>query len=106
MSVLDNFLAMVERGQDSALLRFGIGSEYLKQDRFDEAARHLASAVEQDPNHSAAWKLYGKALAAAGRPGEAIEAYTRGIEVAERNGDVQGAKEMRVFVKRLGRSAD
>jgi len=31
-------------------------------------------------------------------------AYTQGIAVAERRGDIQAAKEMRVFLKRLERS--
>ncbi|MEJ2577013.1 MAG: hypothetical protein P8106_10165, partial [Gammaproteobacteria bacterium] len=66
--------------------------------------------VELDPQYSAAWKLYGKALAALERQAEAAEVYRRGIAVAERRGDVQAAKEMRVFLKRaqkaLGREPD
>ena len=104
MSVLDNFLGMLERGQDSALLRFSIGGEYLKQEQFAAAAEHLAAAVKLDPAYSAAWKLYGKALAGAGRDAQAIDAYTQGIEVAEQKGDIQGAREMRVFMKRLRKS--
>jgi len=59
---LDAFLAMLERGEDSALLRFSIGSELLAADRAAEAADHLQQAVELDPDHSAARKLLGKAL--------------------------------------------
>jgi hypothetical protein len=36
---------------------------------------------------------------------EAQASYVRGIEVAERRGDHQAAKEMRVFAKRLQRVA-
>ena len=46
----------------------------------------------------------GKALAESGESDEAINAYTRGIEVAESRGDKQAAKEMRVFLKRLQKS--
>ncbi|RMD69724.1 MAG: tetratricopeptide repeat protein, partial [Gammaproteobacteria bacterium] len=67
----------------------------------EKAALHLAQAVARDPGYSAAWKLYGKALSELGRTEEAKEAYRRGIEAAERKGDVQAAKEMRVFLKRL-----
>jgi hypothetical protein len=35
------------------------------------------------------------------RPDEAVESYLRGIEVAEAKGDIQAAKEMRVFLNRL-----
>lgn len=106
MSIIDNLEAMRARGQDSALLRYSLGNEYLKQGQTDEAIDHLAEAVSQDPGYSAAWKLYGKALTQAGRSVEAVEALRRGIEVAEDKGDAQAAKEMRVFLKRAEAALD
>ncbi len=97
MSIIDNLETLRVKGQDSALLRYSLGNEYLKQDRLDEALEHLAEAVRMDAGFSAAWKLYGKALTAAGRADEAITAFGHGIATAERKGDVQAAKEMRVF---------
>jgi len=101
MAILDNLEAMLARGQDNALVRYGIGAEYLKLNQFDKAVEHLRKAVEKDPKYSAAWKLLGKALADAGRNDEAIKAYEDGIKVAEEKGDKQAAKEMAVFLKRL-----
>jgi cytochrome c-type biogenesis protein CcmH/NrfG len=66
-----------------------------------KAAEQLREAVTRDPEYSAAWKLLGKALTDANRPGEALEAYRSGIAVAERRGDKQAAKEMSVFARRL-----
>jgi Tfp pilus assembly protein PilF len=100
MGIIDNFEAMLARGQDSALLRYSLGNEYLKADDAAKAADHLAEAVRLDPGYSAAWKLYGKALAALGSHAQAIEAFDQGIATAESKGDVQAAKEMRVFRKR------
>lgn len=100
MGTIESFEAMLARGQDSALLRYSLGNEHLKAEHFAEAATHLAEAVRLDPGYSAAWKLYGKALAGTGRHGEALEAFDRGIEAAEAKGDIQAAKEMRVFRKR------
>jgi Tfp pilus assembly protein PilF len=100
MGIIENLEAMLVRGQDSALLRYGLGNEYLKADRADQALTHLAEAVRLDPGYSAAWKLCGKALAALGRHAEAIAAFDQGIATAETKGDVQAAKEMRVFRKR------
>ena len=100
MGIIDNLEAMLQRGQDSALLRYSLGNEYLKQSAHASAITHLAEAVRIDPGYSAAWKLYGKALEADGRHQDAIDAFDRGIETAERKGDVQAAKEMRVFRKR------
>ena len=98
---LVNFERMLASGKDGALLRFSLGNEYLKAGDPQTAATHFARAVEFDPHYTAAWKLYGKALAQAGRTDEAIAAYQRGIEVARARGDKQAEKEMLVFVRRL-----
>ncbi len=89
-------------GQDNALLRYTLGSLCLKERDFRSAAEHLERALQMDGQHSASWKLYGKALTGLERSQEAIAAYDKGIAVAESKGDVQAAKEMRVFRKRLG----
>lgn len=99
-----NLLRLVGTPRDGALLRFSLGSEYLKLADFRSAAEHLGAAVEWDPGYSAAWKLLGNALAESGRKDEALGSYRKGIEVAERKGDKQAAKEMAVFARRLEKS--
>jgi Flp pilus assembly protein TadD len=99
-----NLLKLVGTPRDGALLRFSLGSEYLKCADFEAAAAHLGAAVEKDPGYSAAWKLLGRALAENGREEEALASYRRGIEVAEKKGDKQAAKEMTVFARRLEKS--
>ena len=99
--IISNFLSMLERGQDNALIRFGLGNAYLNSKDYTLAIEHLALALKHDPDYSAAWKLYGKALASAGNNDEAIKAYQQGIETAEAKGDIQAAREMKVFLKRL-----
>lgn len=101
MSILENLERLRDDGRDDKLLHFSLANEYFKAERFDEAAAAAARATELDPEYSAAWKVRGKALAAAGRAAEAGEVFERGIEVAERHGDIQAAKEMRVFRRRL-----
>ena len=102
MSLVENLEAMLAAGKDDALLRFSLGNVYLKEQPA-LAAQHLARAVELNPEYSAAWKIYAKALAASGREDEAREAYTQGIAAANRNGDIQAAREMGVFLRRLER---
>jgi tetratricopeptide (TPR) repeat protein len=97
---------MLAAGKDSALLRYGLGQAYVQDGKLDEALAHLAKALELDAGYSAAWKLYGKALAEIGRAEEAITAYQTGIGAAERKGDVQAAKEMRVYLRRLQKSQE
>ena len=100
-SVVRNQEALLSQGKDSALLRFSLGAEYLKLREMWVAVYQLRRALVMDPNYSAAWKLLGKALTDAGVLRDALDAYLRGIEVAERRGDQQAAKEMVVFAQRL-----
>jgi len=99
--LINNFEALLTQGQDNALLRFGLGNAYFKQQDFVQAAQHFAKAIEFEPQYSAAWKNYGKALTENQQIQEAIQVYTQGIAVAEAKGDKQAAKEMMVFLKRL-----
>ncbi len=101
MDPAERFEALLAAGKDSALLRFGLGSHYLKAGDARRAAEHLRAAVVQDPAYSAAWKLLGKALAEAGEAPAAMQAYRSGIAAAEARGDKQAAREMAVFLRRL-----
>ncbi|HKK04583.1 MAG TPA: tetratricopeptide repeat protein [Gammaproteobacteria bacterium] len=101
MSIIDNFEKMLADGQDNAMLRYGLGQAYLNDGQPEKAAKHLRAALDHDGRYSAAWKLYGKALAEKGDTAAAIEAYGEGIRVAQEKGDIQAAKEMGVFKKRL-----
>lgn len=106
MTMIDNLHGMLERGVDSALLRYSLGSEFLKIGNPDAAISHLREALRFDAEYSAAWKALGKALASSGNHAEAVDVLGQGIEVAERRGDVQAAKEMGVFRKRSQKELD
>jgi Tfp pilus assembly protein PilF len=101
--IVANLEKLLAAGKDNALLRFSLGNEYLKAGDAQAACIHLGRALEHDPKYSAAWKLYAKALADSGKNTDALEAYRRGIAVAEDKGDKQAAKEMRVFARRIER---
>ena len=101
MAEIEHLETMLARGQDNALLRFALGNAFIKFKKYTEAIEHLAKAVEYDPAYSAAWKLYGKALAETGQDEKAAAIYEQGISAAEQKGDMQAAREMRVFLKRL-----
>ena len=105
-SVIENLERLLAAGNDTALLRFSLGNEYLKAGDAQIAASHLRRAVELDSGYSAAWKLLGKALTDSGQRTEALTAYRKGIEVATARGDQQAAKEMQVFARRLERQLD
>ena len=104
-AIIQNFEKMLADGKDKTLLRFSLGSEYLKIGDPVSAANHLKQAVLLDPKYSAAWKLLGRALVESGQPAEALVAYREGIAVAEAKGDKQAAKEMTVYARRIEKNA-
>lgn len=100
--LIERLEALLASQGETALLRFSLGNACLETAPA-QAVMHLERAVALDAEYSAAWKLLGKALAASGNRDEAKAAYSQGIAVADRRGDIQAAKEMRVFLKRLER---
>lgn len=102
---IESLEKMLDGPRDGALLRFSLGNEYLKAGDTAKAAAAFRAAVDRDANYSAAWKALGKALAESGQPAEALAAYERGIAVAEARGDIQAAKEMNVFARRLRKAS-
>ena len=101
MALRQNLELMLERGQDSPLLRYALGQECLKAGELVTAIDHLRQAVDQNPRYSAAWKALGEAHARAGSPERAAGVYERGIAAAREAGDIQAAKDMEVFLKRI-----
>ena len=101
MALRENLQLMLERGQDSPLLRFALGQECLKAGDLVAAIEHLRQALDQNPRYSAAWKALGEAHARTGSAERAADVYERGIAAAQAAGDVQAAKEMGVFLRRL-----
>ncbi|MBI4293512.1 MAG: tetratricopeptide repeat protein [Betaproteobacteria bacterium] len=100
-ALIANLEKLLGTARDGALLRYSLGSEHLKAGDRERAIARLREALEKDAAYSAAWKLLGRALAEAGREAEALEAFERGISVAQAKGDKQAAKEMTVFARRL-----
>jgi Tfp pilus assembly protein PilF len=103
--LIANLEKLLGTPRDGALLRFSLGTEYLRAGEHARAAERLREAVARDPGYSAAWKALGKALVDCGQAAEALDAYRHGIEAARAKGDRQAEKEMTVFARRLERSA-
>ena len=103
--ILNNLKKMLGTERENQLLHYSIGNEYLKSDELELAEEHLRKALSLDPDYSAAWKVLGKILNAAQKYDEAIAVFSQGIEVAEKKGDVQAAKEMKVFLKRASKNS-
>lgn len=101
MKRIETLRAQLNGPRDGALLRYSLGTALLDAGETMEAITHLRAALDFDEGYSAAWKQLGHACLRAGDAPAAAQAWRRGIAVAEVRGDVQAAKEMRVFLKRL-----
>ena len=88
---------LLAKGQDNAMLRFGLGKALLDSDEAVEASEHLRACVGHDPDYSAAWKLLGKAEQQRGNTDAALDA-------AARKGDKQTEREVQVFLKKLDKT--
>jgi len=99
--LIANLQKLLGTPRDGALLRYSLGTEYLKAGESERGIAELREAVARDPRYSAAWKALGHALAGAGREDEALAAWTQGIEAAHARGDMQAEKEMTVFARRM-----
>jgi predicted Zn-dependent protease len=100
-AIIANLQRLLGGPRDGALLRYSLGNEWLKAGDPAQAADCFRAAVERDAKFSAAWKLLGRALAESGDSRAALAAYEQGIAVANDKGDVQAAREMTVFARRL-----
>lgn len=100
-TLIANLEKMLGGPRDGALLRYSLGNEWMKAGNPAVAASCFRQAVERDAQYSAAWKMLGKALADSGEMQAAVDAYEQGLAVASGKGDIQAAKEMTVFAKRL-----
>ena len=81
---------------------FMLGKLYLDADRAEKAAEALERCLELNPKHSAAYRFCGDAYRKADKLDEAREVYSRGIVVANENGDLQTVKEVEAFLRKLG----
>lgn len=105
-TVIASLEKLLGSSRDGALLRYSLGNEWLKAGDPARAATCFREAIERDANYSAAWKLLGKSLAESGDIRAALGAYEQGLGVAKEKGDIQAAKEMKVFAKRLRKQLD
>lgn len=99
---IETLQRMLDRGQDSPLLRLGLGSACAKARRHEEAATHFREALRQDPELSAAWQGLARALVKAD-DAQAAEVCRQGLEVARRHGDMQVVRVLEVLQRRLPR---
>ena len=99
------FEALLQAEPDDTTLLYGLGRKLLTDGHPARAEPHLAHCCEVDPSYSAAWRELGRARQETGDTEGARDAYTKAIAAADEKGDLQVAKEAKVFLARLDEGA-
>lgn len=101
MSRLDQLLKLVALDPRDPMTHYGLGLEYLKLERFDDAIRAFDGALAADGKYSTAYYHKARTQAAAGRPGDARATLQTGIAVAQSAGDWHAKGEMEELLTTL-----
>lgn len=97
----DMFRKLLERDPRNPMVLYSLGNELFKEGRYEEARDHLRRAIENKEDYSVAYRMLGRAHYELNEDAEARNAFLKGKEVAKANGDLQTAKEIDVFLRRL-----
>ena len=99
------FRKLLQRDERNPMVLYSLGNELFKEGRYAEARDHLRRAVQYKPDYSVAYRTLGRAHFELGEDDAARQVFDEGREVAEANGDLQTAKEIDVFKRRLEKRA-
>lgn len=80
---------------------FMLGKLYLDNKQYTEGAEAFEKAIALNGDYSAAYRHAGDCYRLAEQTEKAREVYNKGIDVAQKRGDLQTAKEMQVYLRKL-----
>ncbi len=94
---------ILELDPKNSFARYGLAMELAKTGALPEALAEFDTLAANDPGYSAGYFMAAQTLAAAGRPGEAIERLKKGIASAAQSGNSHAAGEMQGMLDELER---
>ncbi|MBI3292748.1 MAG: hypothetical protein HYZ73_08085 [Elusimicrobia bacterium] len=98
---IEQFKALLQKDPNDTLSHYGMGLEYTKVGLFTRATETFREAVRLNPEYSSGYRELGKSLIQEGKSVEAQRVLQQGLTVAERHGDLQTVKEIKVFLSRI-----
>lgn len=99
---IEQFKKMAESDPENELGHFSLGKAYLDNDRFDEAIVSLSRVIELNDGMSKGYQILGDAFNRAGQRERAVETLTRGVSVADKQGDRMPRDAMATMLKEMG----
>ncbi|HEY3129879.1 MAG TPA: tetratricopeptide repeat protein [Acidobacteriota bacterium] len=91
---IDTLKSFVARNPNDPFSHYGLAMEYVRQDRLDEALGVFAQLLERHPDYVPTYFQAGMVFAKAGNKVEAQAVLSKGIEVAERLGNIHAKNEL------------
>jgi len=91
----------LEANPDDTFARYALAMELSTCDRPAEAWPHFEYLLNRHPDYSATYFQAGKFLAQQGRRNEARQAFAKGIEVAQRQGNRHAQSELEAALEAL-----
>jgi len=85
---------MTRAGSADAFAWYGLALEYRKEQRWDDAVATFTTLRAKDAGYLAQYLMAGQTLVEAGRPADAKEWLTAGIELARERGDGKALGEL------------
>ncbi len=85
-SRIEIFEAMASAQPDDVMVWYGLGTEYIKLEDWQQASRALSRVIEINPDYTAAYQMLGTALSNKGEIDEARKVWQEGIKAADRTG--------------------
>jgi Fe-S cluster biosynthesis and repair protein YggX len=101
---IEQFQKMSEADPNNELGHFSLGKAYLEAGRHTEAATSLSRALALNPSLSKTYQLLGEVWIGAGDRAKAIDVLSRGVQVADEQGDRAPLMAMTAMLKNLGAS--
>lgn len=84
---IQQLIEFLREDPNDAFSTYALSLEYLKLNRLELAATTLSELLEKQPDYLAGYYQYGKVLEALQQPSAAIQAYKKGIQVAQQQGN-------------------
>ncbi len=92
---------MAREQPDDAMISYGLASEYVKAERWNEAAEALRNVLRVNKDYTAAYQMLGTSLLNLGAREEAEQTWAEGVRVAERTGAWKAKQHMEGLLMQL-----
>jgi len=98
---VETFRKMIALDESDFLMHYSLAKALVDIGQFEEAEKEFRRTLELHPDYSVAYQGLGKLLETSGKKIEAMRTYEKGIETADRLGDIMPKKAMEQRLNRL-----